>query len=139
MKSACYLFFKRFYSNKRLISKRITIFAIRKSVSLHKKSIMNENATYWIELSDYDFETAKAMLNTKRYLYVGFMCHQVIEKILKAYWSIVIDEPPLKIHSLSRLAEKTGLDKLMTIEQLDFIDELEPLNIEARYPSTKKG
>ena len=100
---------------------------------------MNENATYWIELSDYDFETAKAMLNTKRYLYVGFMCHQVIEKILKAYWSIVIDEPPLKIHSLSRLAEKTGLDKLMTIEQLDFIDELEPLNIEARYPSTKKG
>ena len=35
-------------------------------------------------------------------------------------------EVPLKIHSLSRLAERTGLDKL------------EPLNIEARYPSYKE-
>ena len=33
---------------------------------------MNDNVTYWTELSDYDFETAKAMLETKRYLYVGF-------------------------------------------------------------------
>ncbi len=99
---------------------------------------MNDNVTYWTELSDYDFETAKAMLETKRYLYVGFMCHQVIEKILKAYWSKVLEEPPLKIHSLSRLADKTELDKLMTEEQLDFIDELEPLNIEARYPSYKE-
>jgi len=78
------------------------------------------------------------MLDTKRYLYVGFMCHQVIEKILKAYWSKVSEEPPLKIHSLSRLAEKTGLDDDMTEEQLDYIDALEPLNIETRYPSYKE-
>lgn len=66
------------------------------------------------------------------------MCHQAIEKILKAYWSKVSEEPPLKIHSLSRLAEKSKLDKEMSEEQLDFIDELEPLNIEARYPSYKE-
>ena len=78
-------------------------------------------------MSDYDFETAEAMLHAKRYLYVGFMCHQVIEKILKAYWSHTLEEPPLKIHSLSRLAEKSGLDKAMSEEQLDFIDMLEPL------------
>lgn len=66
------------------------------------------------------------------------MCHQVIEKILKAYWTKVCEEPPLKIHSLSRLAEKTGLDRLMSEQQLDFIDILEPLNIEARYPSYKE-
>ena len=89
-------------------------------------------------MSDYDFDTAKAMLETKRYLYVAFMCHQTIEKILKAYWSNVLEEPPLKIHSLSRLAEKSGLDKDMSEEQTDFIDELEPLNIEARYPSYKE-
>ncbi len=46
--------------------------------------MMNDRIQYWVEMSDYDFETAKAMLETKRYLYVGFMCHQVIEKILKA-------------------------------------------------------
>ncbi len=100
--------------------------------------LMNDKVTYWVEMSDYDFDTANAMLETKRYLYVGFMCHQVIEKILKAYWSKVSEEPPLKIHSLSRLAEKTRLDDYMTEEQLDFIDALEPLNIEARYPSYKE-
>ena len=57
--------------------------------------------------------------------------------MLKAYWSKIIQEPPLKIHSLSRLAEKSGLIEDMTEEQLDFIDTLEPLNIEARYPSYK--
>lgn len=98
---------------------------------------MDDKVTYWVEMSDYDFDTANAMLATKRYLYVGFMCHQVIEKILKAYWSSVLEEPPLKIHSLSRLAEKSGLDKYMSANQLDLIDELEPLNIEARYPSYK--
>lgn len=99
---------------------------------------MKTKVTYWIEMSDYDLETAEAMLATKRFLYVGFMCHQTIEKILKAYWSSCLTEPPLKIHSLSRLAEKTGLDKEFSETQLDFIDRLEPLNIEARYPSYKE-
>ena len=71
---------------------------------------MDGKVTYWIEMSDYDLETADAMLLTGRYLYVGFMCHQTIEKILKAYWTNCLTEVPLKIHSLSRLAEKTELD-----------------------------
>lgn len=41
---------------------------------------MDGKVTYWIEMSDYDLETADAMLLTGRYLYVGFMCHQTIEK-----------------------------------------------------------
>lgn len=99
---------------------------------------MKANVRYWVEMSDYDFETALAMLTTRRYLYVGFMCHQTIEKILKAYWSDVQEEPPLKIHSLSRLAEKSGLAERFSEEQADFIDMLEPLNIETRYPSYKE-
>lgn len=99
---------------------------------------MADKVTYWIEMSDYDFDTANAMLSTKRYLYVGFMCHQVIEKILKAYWSKMLEQPPLKIHTLSRLAEVTGIDAQMSDNQLDLIDSLEPLNIEARYPSYKE-
>ncbi len=99
---------------------------------------MDSKVTYWIEMSDYDLETAEAMLATGRYLYVGFMCHQTIEKILKAYWTNHLTEVPLKIHSLSRLAEKTELVQNLSEEQLDFIDRLEPLNIEARYPSYKE-
>jgi HEPN domain-containing protein len=96
-----------------------------------------DKIVYWTELSNYDLETARAMLLTKRYLYVGFMCHQTIEKILKAYWSKVLDETPLKTHSLSRLAETSKLQEMLSEEQMDFIDTLEPLNIEARYPSYK--
>jgi len=36
------------------------------------------------------------------------------------------------------LQKKSGLDKHMSEEQLDLIDALEPLNIEARYPSYKE-
>ena len=47
---------------------------------------MNDRIKYWLDLSDYDIETANAMLNSKRFLYVGFMCHQTIEKVFKAYF-----------------------------------------------------
>ena len=98
---------------------------------------MNDRVEYWVDIADYDFDTAKALMESKRYLYVAFMCHQVIEKMLKAYWSKVLEEPPLKIHTLSKLAEKTGLLEQMSEDQLKFIDSMEPLNIESRYPDYK--
>jgi HEPN domain-containing protein len=33
-----------------------------------------EKVEYWIDISEYDMETAAAMLESGRYLYVGFMC-----------------------------------------------------------------
>ncbi len=48
---------------------------------------MKPEAEYWSDLSQYDLETAQAMLETNRLLYVGFMCHQSVEKILKAYFA----------------------------------------------------
>lgn len=41
---------------------------------------MTDQTDYWKEISDYDIDTAEAMLKSKRYLYVGFMSHQAIEK-----------------------------------------------------------
>lgn len=98
---------------------------------------MNDKVKYWVDIADYDYETAKALMDSKRYLYVAFMCHQVIEKMLKAYSSGILDEPPLKIHTLSKLAEKSGILAQMSEEQLKFIDSMEPLNIQARYPDYK--
>jgi HEPN domain-containing protein len=54
---------------------------------------LNDRTEYWLEIADYDLETAKAMLDTGRYLYVGFMCHQVIEKALKAVIASTGGEP----------------------------------------------
>jgi HEPN domain-containing protein len=99
---------------------------------------MDENINYWIEISDYDLETAEAMLESKRYLYVGFMCHQSIEKILKAYFTKLKSETAPFSHSLSYLAKKGDFYESFTEAQKDFIDQIEPLNIEARYPSHKE-
>ncbi len=98
---------------------------------------MNEQSRYWIELADYDFDTASAMLDTKRYLYVGFMCHQSIEKGLKAVCSIQNEEVPPRIHNLIRLAENCGLFAKMNETQRKTLFLLNPLNIESRYPSYK--
>ena len=46
---------------------------------------VDEKVEYWLDIASYDLKTAQAMLRTKRFLYVGFMCHQVIEKALKKY------------------------------------------------------
>ena len=78
------------------------------------------------------------MLKSKRYLYVGFMCNQVIEKMFKAYFVKSKNEQPPYIHKLIRLAEECNLYKQMTEKQKDFLDIISPLNIEARYPTQKQ-
>lgn len=99
---------------------------------------MEKNIKYWIELSDYDLTTAVAMQKTKRYLYVGFMCHQTIEKAFKALFSKNKSEIAPFSHSLSFIATKGDFYEEFTEDQKDFIDQVEPLNIEARYPSHKE-
>ena len=96
---------------------------------------METKTKYWIDLSDYDLETADAMLNSKRYLYVGFMCHQTIEKAFKAYFTKLNPETAPFTHSLSYLAKKGEFYESLSESQKEFIDQIEPLNIEARYPS----
>ena len=45
---------------------------------------------------------------------------------------------PPYTHNLTLLAEKSGIYNKMTDKQKDFLDFLEPLNIEARYPAEKE-
>jgi HEPN domain-containing protein len=99
---------------------------------------MIDKAKYWVELSDYDLMTADAMMKSSRFLYVGFMCHQTIEKIFKAYYvKLKNDHAPFS-HSLSYIARKGDFYNELAEEQKWFIDQVEPLNIEARYPLDKE-
>lgn len=84
-------------------------------------------------------DTADAMFRTRRWLYVGFMCHQSIEKIFKAYWSSKKVELAPYSHNLINIAQSCGLGQMMDDEQRSFVGEMMPLNIEARYPSYKKS
>ena len=97
-----------------------------------------EKVEHWTELSEYDLETADAMLQTKRYLYVGFMCHQVVEKIFKAYYEKRKEETPPYSHKLILLAQQGDFYDELNEEQIDFLLEIEPLNIETRYTEYKE-
>lgn len=65
-----------------------------------------DKSEYWFDGAEYDLQTAGAMLETKRFLYVGFMCHQTMEK------AFVCREPEQElpyIHKLKQLANLSGI------------------------------
>lgn len=97
---------------------------------------MDKKVKYWIDTAEYDLDTAQAMLDTGRYLYVGFLCHQTIEKCLKSLIAKSGTFPP-KIHNLLNLSEMAGIKETLSEEQKNFLSELNPLNIGARYPDYK--
>lgn len=103
-----------------------------------EKSNQQDRISYWINLAQYDFETAEAMLKTGRLLYVGFMCHQVIEKSLKALFVKLRTGVPPYSHNLRYLAREEGIYDLLSEAQKTYLDTLEPLNIESRYPDYKQ-
>jgi HEPN domain-containing protein len=95
-----------------------------------------EKIEHWIDIAEYDLETAAAMQQSGRYLYTVFMCQQALEKLLKA---IHIHqkgiEAPLT-HNLIYLFGLLGLP-----QQSKYLQTMSSLNtyyIEGRYPSYKQ-
>ncbi len=86
----------------------------------------------WLDQATYDLDTARAMLESGRYVYVLFCCQQAVEKALKALIVHRTGAFPPRIHNLPRLAETAGI----ALEQgrLDFIGELSVYYIQTRYP-----
>jgi HEPN domain-containing protein len=102
-----------------------------------KMSLENKTVAYWIDLSEYDLKVAGSLSEKGHNLYMGFMCHQSVEKMLKAIYVAKCNTAPPYIHKLDKLIELTGLKDAMSEIQYDLIDELIPLNIQARYPAYK--
>ena len=99
---------------------------------------MDKIVGHWVERSKYDLDTAKVMLDTGRYLYVAYMCQQTIEKMLKAIIAQHGKEN-FPIHNLNRLAEIASISDKLTSEQFNFLAELTPYHIEARYGDYKES
>lgn len=85
----------------------------------------------WINLATYDLDTAQAMLDTHRYLYVGFCCQQAIEKMLKAHVQFLTGEYPPKSHNLIGLAERANFT--LDEERKGLFRRLTELYITTRY------
>ena len=93
---------------------------------------MRSDTQNWIALAEYDLETARHMLAAGRYLYVVFMSHLALEKILKAHVTEVTQSIPVKSHDLIYLLKKAELD--LPLPYLDFIGIINSASIPTRYP-----
>ena len=96
-----------------------------------------DRAEKWLGIVAEDLSVAEDLFKTGHWLYVGFMCHQVIEKTLKSYWCVCRDDDPPYIHDHGRIAKGCGLYTKMSDDQKDFLEVIKKLNIEARYQEYK--
>lgn len=93
---------------------------------------MKKETKNWLDMVDYDLMTARQMLDTDRHVYVIFMCHMAIEKILKAIVCEETNKVPPRTHDLIYL---TGLGKVkLNSNLLDFIGIINNAGIVTRYP-----
>ena len=86
----------------------------------------------WIESSDYDAQTAVHMLQTGRYIYVIFMCHLAIEKLLKGIVQEDTGKLPHKTHDLIYLLQVTSIK--LPDHLLEFVGKINNASIVTRYP-----
>jgi HEPN domain-containing protein len=95
-----------------------------------------EKVKHWLDIAEYDLETAEAMQKSSRYLYTVFMCQQALEKLLKA---IHIEQQGTEAPRTHNLAYLYGLLNLP--QRQEYQQTMVNLNIyylESRYPSYKR-
>jgi HEPN domain-containing protein len=92
----------------------------------------NKVVRAWLKRAEYDLETAKAMLEARRYLYVGVMAQQAVEKLFKAVYFKKFRKEAPRTHNLVYLAELVDISEL----DLNFLGKLTYLYSESRYSLT---
>ena len=93
---------------------------------------MRKDTNNFIKSAEYDLNTAEFMLKSGRYIYVIFMCHLSLEKMLKAIVTETTQKISPRSHNLIYLL-KLGNIQLPT-ELFNFIAKINNASILTRYP-----
>jgi HEPN domain-containing protein len=96
-----------------------------------------EKFEHWLRLAQYDMDTAEAMLQTQRWIYVVFMCQQAIEKLVKGLYGLYVDFDNIpRIHNIRTLVERfhEKLPLPISEEYNDLFDLLTLYYLNNRYP-----
>ncbi len=93
---------------------------------------MKPETKNWLESAEYDLESARYMFSTGRYLYVVFLCHLTLEKMIKALVSEVMTKPVPRSHDLILLIRHSGITP--EPRHLEFTGKLNNASIPTRYP-----
>lgn len=86
----------------------------------------------WLDSVEYDLKTARALLKTKRKVYVVFMCHLAIEKMLKAIFLARFKKVAPHTHNLVHLCNILSLS--LSVEFMHFIELINDKSVPTRYP-----
>ena len=95
-----------------------------------------EKYAYWLELAQYDLESADAMFATGRWFYVVFMCQQAMEKLCKGLYTLYLDDNVPKIHNIKQvfLCFEEKLPVTVGEDIYNLFDSLSAHYLMARYP-----
>jgi len=99
-----------------------------------------EKYEYWLDIAQYDLDTAEAMLNSRRWLYVVFMCQQAIEKLVKGLYVLYVNDSVPKSHNIRVIIEKYEilLPNKISDECYDLLDNLTIHYLNGRYADYKQ-
>lgn len=65
-----------------------------------------EKYQYWLMLVDYDMDTAKVLVDAKRWTYVVVVCQKAIERLIKGMHAYHTTKEAPKSHNISFLINK---------------------------------
>ena len=95
-----------------------------------------EHTTFWKESALLDYDSISVLFNGRSYMLCLFVCHLMIEKLLKSNW--VKDNqtnfPPFT-HNLEILHSQTMLN--LPVEEIANLRLINTWNIEGRYVDYK--
>ncbi len=93
---------------------------------------VEKQITYWRDGAVEDWQVAGELINLRRTRHGLFFAHLALEKMLKAHICRATADLAPRIHTLLRLAERTGL--AYSEEQRVFLARFDRYQIEGRYP-----
>jgi len=95
-----------------------------------------EKYEYWLDIAEYDLESAETMFKGHRWLYVTFMCQQALEKLVKGLYILYVDDNVPRLHDITKLLERFE-DKLpvsVPPDKYSLFDKLSLYYLSNRYP-----
>ena len=99
-----------------------------------------EKYEHWLDIAEYDLDTADAMFKTGRWLYVAFMCQQAVEKLCKGLYVLYVSDEVPRVHNIRNVVKRFAdqLPEPVSDERNHLFDTLTAFYMESRYPEYKQ-
>ncbi len=92
---------------------------------------MRPEIAHWWEQAQEDLDAARYNRSGEKLFVAAFLCHQAVEKALKALYMTQVREPPPPTHSLTTLSRLVGAPA----QYRRFLRQLTSEYVVSRYPN----